>query len=466
MGVMGLAKLFVAQVPIHIRWNMWPYWSQLAVNQPWDDDDTPTSSYYTIYLDNNSPEIAKHLNSAGLIAGPSVSGPKRIKPDSVHAGNELFTEVGVGRLDTIMNDPNAQSMSIKFMGVRRWAKAGPEYGFQQSSTAANGYRSYANSLASSATESLPTAAYQIGITPATGKTLQALKLGEYVSSGLPLSSQIVELKGFDSAWNYALFNASRVGNKGNILVVKSATIDGHTTKPYIGTGPNDPYQQTEQYYITSGTAEFEVKSRLETVTIAGLYYDDVTQQLTLSNVPLDSAGISEFNAFRAIQKAKDAELFSAAKQREAGFDVKLDLKRPNIDYESPVVSEQANAWWDAWLTEAQKVNGLSVGDMGPGYDAWKLGNPQGSLDNYRQYIASKATTDATTARDNPPAWSSLWDGLSSAAKGMWDYVKTWSPTQWLAGYAGYKAVKSASKSNIPMWVIVGGIGLTALAIIN
>lgn len=135
--------------------------------------------------------------------------------------------------------------------------------------------------------------------------------------------------------------------------------------------------------------------------------------------------------------------------------------RPQSTYK-PSVRDKLNGWW-ADVTDAYA---RLLGMVKPLSTARIAADVAGTATDY---VKTKTQAVSTTESGTPlwqAAWTGIKDTIGSGASAIWDTITQWGPKEMAMGYAGYTAVESAKSSSIPSWLLIGGAGLAALAVLR
>lgn len=166
----------------------------------------------------------------------------------------------------------------------------------------------------------------------------------------------------------------------------------------------------------------------------------------------------------------NAELATKIKQANVGIlENSESLIRPAATTDEFLTPEQrryTNDWWNN-VSKVDKELIAAVSTM----------KPADALSAYNAAHGTALTLSELQALQKVPAsagndldWGALastagsW--LKDAGSGALGLLKEWGPTGILTAWAGYEGIKSVKKSGIPAWLIFGGIGLVAVAIMK
>lgn len=194
-----------------------------------------------------------------------------------------------------------------------------------------------------------------------------------------------------------------------------------------------------------------------------LGYDTATFKYFLT---VDLADFGYEDVIEAME-TKNQELLKAAHDKHLGKEPVLDVTLGPVLSSSEFPKEvraHIDDWYAQWKAEAAHILSSKV-------SAEDQAAYQAALDE--ALIADGKTPDEATrasATSNAATGSSWWQTITGmlSSTGAWlgDTIKDWGPTGIIGGYAAYETVKSATKSSIPTWLIIGGIGLAVLAILK
>lgn len=197
------------------------------------------------------------------------------------------------------------------------------------------------------------------------------------------------------------------------------------------------------------------------VTMAGsmagtmqLTYDTTTATTTWGLVVADDSWEQDVKLIND-KMIRDVQL--VLKGEIVGREVVRPLRPPSTEADS--VKDKLDQWWaDVMLV----YDDLAASQI-PKSAARQAADTAGQTS--QQYAGNVATTSANSGSSGwRDIWNSAKDSLGGAASAVWGTVTEWGPTELLMGYAGYTAIGSAKKSRLPVWLIIGGVGLAALAI--
>lgn len=164
--------------------------------------------------------------------------------------------------------------------------------------------------------------------------------------------------------------------------------------------------------------------------------------------------------FKSKLDAWNLQLLDRQKSLAAGIDVPL-MPKPDFSGLTGAEINEAEAWWSQ-ADYLQKTSSLPSDGQSAAIKA-KLGlAPTATPEEVKASLDNAHPTGTGTS--GAPWWNSAWEALRDAGGGAVDVAKSWGPTGIIGAYAGYEVVKSAKKSTVPAWLILGGIGIAALAI--
>lgn len=223
--------------------------------------------------------------------------------------------------------------------------------------------------------------------------------------------------------------------------------------------PTDPKRMTPNDQMPIFHALGTVTAKLPTRFVENIevlvYYDTATFLYSTSLTYLETDDIKfvdEYNKALLVRQSAAAtgQPLPALKTRP------LDLDK----IEEPLKSH-LEEWWATYDEAQRAVRAEPLPQSELDALAVKLGLPVGSTPAAVQSALEAAAVDKTAGT---PWWKDILGSVSKGAGKVWDSVTNWGPKELVGAYAGYEVVKSAKKSSIPMWLIVGGVGLTAYAI--
>lgn len=165
---------------------------------------------------------------------------------------------------------------------------------------------------------------------------------------------------------------------------------------------------------------------------------------------------SDGATFKARSEELSRELVDVAQARQAGEDIKVpdrDLRTEFSNYDQ-LVSSVAVKWLNEYEQAKAAVNSIALGEASAEQLAdYEANKTEG--ESLADFI-SRVNGANPEIKPGTSVWTTVWDGLKGAVGSIGDYISKWPPATWLAGYAGYKTIQSATKSSIPLWLIVGG----------
>lgn len=206
--------------------------------------------------------------------------------------------------------------------------------------------------------------------------------------------------------------------------------------------------------IAPGAVDVTLPSDFELPIDLPVFYDSASQSYSF-----------ELNLSKEFSDQMDSwnkQLLDRQTKITAGIDVPL-MSKPDFSGLTPMERNEAEAWW----SQAEVVqNGLpsvskDVADkLKADLDMPSSATPE---EVYAKALETSPMGEGSTGQS---WWSKAWDDLKGAGAGATDIAKTWGPAGIVGAYAGYEVIKSAKKSTIPPWLILGGIGLTAVALLK
>lgn len=168
--------------------------------------------------------------------------------------------------------------------------------------------------------------------------------------------------------------------------------------------------------------------------------------------------------FKTRSEELSKELLIVAKSRDAGEDVKVPDRDLKTEFESydEITREHAFEWLKAYDQMKAEVN---ASELGANSEQLLADYDKNKLDGESIYDYFNRKTTNTTVPGSS-TWQTAWGAIKGISSKLVDYVASWPPTTWIAGYAGLTAVNSAKKSSVPPWLIMTGAGLLFLTLVK
>lgn len=162
----------------------------------------------------------------------------------------------------------------------------------------------------------------------------------------------------------------------------------------------------------------------------------------------------------AIIEATNKQLLDRSRRIALGETVPL-IEKPDFSELSESDLAVAEDWW-LQLDQAQKsikpLNDTSRLELltGLGLEATATNE---------EILTALATKDGTSTTGTF-WWTNAWDALKAAGGASVDIIKSWGPAGVIGAYAGYETIRSAKKSTVPTWLILGGLAAVVLMILK